>query len=64
MQLEIWSDIMCPFCYMGKRNLEAALGRFAHAAEVQVLWKSYQLDTELAPSPGRASTSTLRSGKG
>jgi predicted DsbA family dithiol-disulfide isomerase len=64
MQLEIWSDIMCPFCYMGKRNLEAALGRFSHAAEVQVLWKSYQLDPELAPSPGTSIHEYLAERKG
>jgi predicted DsbA family dithiol-disulfide isomerase len=64
MQLEIWSDIMCPFCYMGKRNLEAALGRFPHAHEVQVLWRSYQLDPGLAPSPGTSIHEYLAKRKG
>jgi len=64
MQLEIWSDVMCPFCYMGKRKLEAALGRFAHADEVHVLWKSYQLDPELAPQAGTSIHEYLARRKG
>ncbi|MGX6450029.1 DsbA family oxidoreductase [Patulibacter sp. S7RM1-6] len=44
MELEIWSDVACPFCYIGKRQLEAALGRFEHRDEVQVRWRSFQLD--------------------
>lgn len=44
MQVEIWSDVMCPFCYIGKRRFEKALSTFAGAEEVEVIWKSYQLD--------------------
>ncbi|MEQ4304898.1 DsbA family oxidoreductase [Plantactinospora sp. B6F1] len=44
MQLEVWSDIVCPWCYLGKRRLETALGQFAHADEVEVVWRSFQLD--------------------
>ncbi len=43
MQIEIWSDVMCPFCYIGKRNFEAALERFGHRDEVDVTWRSFQL---------------------
>jgi predicted DsbA family dithiol-disulfide isomerase len=50
MQLEIWSDIMCPFCYMGKRRLEKAMQEFPHAEEIQVVWRSYQLDPDLKPA--------------
>ncbi len=44
MNVEIWSDIACPWCYVGKRRFEAALERFEHAAEVQVTWRSFELD--------------------
>ena len=44
MKIEIWSDVMCPFCYIGKRNLETALEQFAHNNHIEILWKSYQLD--------------------
>ncbi len=44
MKVEVWSDIMCPFCYIGKRNYEAALNRFANRGNVELVWKSFQLD--------------------
>jgi predicted DsbA family dithiol-disulfide isomerase len=44
VQVEVWSDIVCPWCYIGKRRLEAALARFPHAAQVEVRWRSFQLD--------------------
>lgn len=44
MKVEIWSDIMCPFCYIGKRHFEAALQQFDHAADIEIEWKSFQLD--------------------
>ncbi len=44
LRIDVWSDIACPWCYVGKRRLETALGRFAHAAEVQVVWRSFELD--------------------
>lgn len=46
MKVEIWSDVMCPFCYIGKRRLERALEQFPQAAQVQIEWKSFQLDPE------------------
>lgn len=42
MFVEIWSDVLCPFCYIGKRNLEAALKEFS--TPVQVVWRSFELD--------------------
>ena len=50
MKVEVWSDIMCPFCYIGKRHYEAALAKFAHANQVEIVWRSYQLDPSL-PKP-------------
>ncbi len=47
MKIEIWSDIVCPFCYIGKRHFESALKSFAHADEIEIEWKSYQLDPEM-----------------
>ncbi|MFL6119930.1 DsbA family protein [Actinophytocola sp.] len=44
MRIEVWSDIVCPWCYIGKRRLESALASFGH--EVDVEWKSFQLDPE------------------
>lgn len=44
MKVEIWSDIMCPFCYIGKRNFEAALTEFSDRENIEIEWKSFQLD--------------------
>lgn len=49
MKIEIWSDIACPWCYIGKRRFEAALATFPHQDKVEVLWRSYQLDPSLPP---------------
>ena len=47
MQVEIWSDIACPWCYIGKRRFEAALATFPHRDQVEIVWRSYQLDPTL-----------------
>lgn len=47
MQVEVWSDIMCPFCYIGKRQYEAALSKFSQAERVEIVWKSFQLDPSI-----------------
>jgi predicted DsbA family dithiol-disulfide isomerase len=44
VQVQIWSDIVCPWCYIGKRRFEAALARFDHRAEVAVRWRAFELD--------------------
>ena len=44
MQVEIWSDVVCPWCYIGKRRLETALEKFPHRDQVEVIWRSFQLD--------------------
>src|SRR5690554_7744666 len=47
MKINIWSDIRCPFCYIGKRKFEAALDKFPDKDEVEVIWRSFQLDPNL-----------------
>lgn len=44
MKVEIWSDVVCPWCYIGKRNFEAALEGFEHRDEVEVVWRAFELD--------------------
>jgi len=44
VHVEIWSDVVCPWCWVGKRRFEAALERFAHRDEVTVEWRSFELD--------------------
>jgi predicted DsbA family dithiol-disulfide isomerase len=56
VKVEIWSDVVCPWCYIGKRRFEAALARFPHRDEVVVEWKSFELD------PGAEPTGELRGG--
>ena len=46
MQVEIWSDVFCPFCYIGKRNFERALEQFPHRDQVTITWKSFQLQPD------------------
>ena len=51
VQVDIWSDVRCPFCYIGKHNFEAGLEKFQHKDEVQVIWHSFQLDPGLETQP-------------
>jgi predicted DsbA family dithiol-disulfide isomerase len=51
MKVEIWSDVMCPFCYIGKRRFEDALAHFAHKDKVEIEWKSFQLNPGLVTDP-------------
>lgn len=44
MRIDVWSDVVCPWCYIGKRRLEKALSDFEHAGDVEVVWHSYELD--------------------
>ncbi|MES2573597.1 MAG: DsbA family oxidoreductase [Bacteroidota bacterium] len=50
LKVQIWSDIMCPFCYIGKRRIEEALSHFEHKEAVAIEWKSFQLDAHFIPS--------------
>lgn len=49
MKVEIWSDVVCPWCFVGKRNFEAALELFAHSDELEITWRSYELDPNGPP---------------
>src|SRR5690348_16774565 len=51
VQIEIWSDVVCPWCYIGKRRLEKALATFEHADDVEVVWRSFQLDPSAPTVP-------------
>jgi predicted DsbA family dithiol-disulfide isomerase len=64
MKVEIWSDVVCPFCYIGKRKFERALAEFPHREEVEIEWKSFQLAPELQPKPGQAASQSLAERKG
>jgi predicted DsbA family dithiol-disulfide isomerase len=49
MQVEIWSDLVCPWCYLGKRRFERALESFGHRDEVTVVYRSFELDASAPP---------------
>jgi len=53
INIDVWSDIMCPFCYIGKRKLEKALAQFEHKDDVAITWHSFQLDPTIQYEPGR-----------
>src|SRR6476619_2470602 len=55
MRIEIWSDVVCPWCYIGKRRLETALAEFEHRDEVEVVYRSFELDPT-APHHGHEAT--------
>jgi predicted DsbA family dithiol-disulfide isomerase len=46
MKVEIWSDVVCPWCYIGKRRFERALEQFDGASEIEVTWRSFQLNPD------------------
>ncbi|MBX2921496.1 MAG: DsbA family oxidoreductase [Chitinophagaceae bacterium] len=64
MKVEIWSDIMCPFCYIGKRNFEEALRDFPDAQQIEVEWKSFQLDPSIVSGTGKNVYAYLADRKG
>lgn len=51
MKIEIWSDVMCPFCYIGKRRFEDALQNTGHKNDITVEWKSFQLNPDMQTDP-------------
>ncbi|MDT0690688.1 DsbA family oxidoreductase [Salegentibacter sp. F188] len=51
IQVDIWSDVRCPFCYIGKHRFEAALVKFSHRKQVRVEWHSFQLDPAIETQP-------------
>lgn len=52
MKIDIWSDVVCPFCYMGKKRLETALNDFPYKSEVELVWHSFLLDPGMTAQPG------------
>lgn len=50
LTIEVWSDVVCPFCRIGKRELELAIERFPHKDSVRLVWKSFELDPEAPAS--------------
>jgi len=49
LRIDLWSDIACPWCYVGKRRLEQALARFPHKTEVEIVWRAFELDPAAPP---------------
>jgi predicted DsbA family dithiol-disulfide isomerase len=64
MKVEIWSDVMCPFCYIGKRRLEHAIEQLPFKSDIEVEWKSYQLDPDIKNEPGKTVDQYLAERKG
>ncbi len=64
MEIDIWSDIRCPFCYIGKRKFEMALEKFPHKDKVNVTWKSFELDPGLITNAEVSAIDHLASAKG
>ena len=60
LTLEIWSDVVCSWCYIGKRHLEQALERFPHRDQVEVHWRSFELDPTIAADAGTADEELAR----
>jgi predicted DsbA family dithiol-disulfide isomerase len=64
MKVEIWSDVMCPFCYIGKRKFEKALSEFSGKDQVVVEWKSFQLSPDMKTDPSKNTIQHLAESKG
>lgn len=64
MKIEVWSDVMCPFCYIGKRKFEHALAKFPKKEKVKLVWKSYQLDPSITANDSKDYVKHLQQKKG
>ena len=64
MKVEIWSDVVCPFCYIGKRKFEKALEGFDAKEKVEIVWRSFQLDPDMKYVPGQSVHEYLGKRKG
>lgn len=64
IKVEIWSDVMCPYCYIGKRKFESAMADMDQRERIAVEWKSFQLNPSLQYQPGRNSYDYLAQIKG
>ncbi|WP_216321349.1 DsbA family oxidoreductase [Deinococcus aestuarii] len=59
LRVDIWSDIACPWCYVGKRRFETALADFPHRDGVEVVWHSFELDPSASSQPGQSMKAIL-----
>lgn len=64
MKVEIWSDVMCPFCYIGKERFEKALDQISQKEQVEVIWKSFQLQPNINYQPGKDAATIISELKG
>lgn len=64
MKIEIWSDVICPFCYIGKREFEKALEQFPEKDQFDIEWKSYQLAPDMTTKQGKSIDEYLSESKG
>jgi len=64
MKVDIWSDVRCPFCYIGKRKFENALSQFEHKDKIEVEWHSYELDPQAKTEPTKNAHEHLAEIKG
>jgi len=53
LKIQIWSDVMCPFCYIGKRKIEEAISQFENKDSVVIEWKSFELDPSFVATPNQ-----------
>jgi predicted DsbA family dithiol-disulfide isomerase len=60
MRIDVWSDVVCPWCYLGKRRLDVALEGLPFAGEVQVRWRAFQLDPTATSEPKDLATAIDR----
>lgn len=64
MKVDIWSDVRCPFCYVGKHKFEVALSQFPQKEKIEIEWHNFELDPYLKTEPGKNSLSHLAETKG
>lgn len=64
LKVEIWSDVACPFCYIGKREFEKALQSFPERNQLNIEWKSYQLDPDIVTDDKKSMSAYLSEIKG
>jgi predicted DsbA family dithiol-disulfide isomerase len=60
VKVEIWSDVVCPWCYVGKRQFETALAEFPHADQVSVEWRSFELEPGAPPATDSSMAEVLQ----
>lgn len=64
MKIEIWSDVACPFCYIGKRKIEKAIAKFPQKDKIEIEWKSFLLNPDQITQPNKSSEEYLAEVKG